>query len=170
MFVKRGHPRLADFTEPTEHHRRTETTMLGIQHLPNPIPTPLGRRATLLALAAVAVGFLAISGSAQAQAQDCAGGYRMVKGEIPVLCQGDLRFAQAPIAHEPLITGSIHRAHVVHQPLVTGSTERVSAVKGRMAMQRTAAPAPAANHDDCVGGMRWIVTPANGDTLPMKCS
>ena len=71
-----------------------------------------GRRGvvTLVALAASAAAFFAVAGTAQAQ--DCVGGYRMLKDQIPVACGEDFgpsAFApSAPVVEEPLYTGSIN--------------------------------------------------------------
>lgn len=130
--------------------------MLGIHDLSRSATEPApGRRTAhaLLALAAAAAAVLAISGTAQAQ--DCAGGYRMIKGEIPVQC--DTGFAQPAFStsramlREPLHTGSIgavHRAVPVEtRPAVTTSSSGL----------------------ECVGGYSYRETPANGWTLPMRC-
>ena len=61
----------------------------------------LAGRAAIFAL--TTVGAFALIGSAQAQ--ECVGGYKMVKGEIPVAC-GDSALT-APLPSEPLYTGSI---------------------------------------------------------------
>jgi hypothetical protein len=126
--------------------------MLGVQKFP--IHATRGRKSslTLLAIAASAAAFFAVAGSAQAQ--ECVGGYRMVKEQIPVPCSGDPT-AFAPVVAapaEPLYTGSINReeprvAQFDNEPAVTTSS----------------------SGQECVGGYSYRETPANGWTLPMRC-
>jgi hypothetical protein len=116
-----------------------------------------GRRGsmTLLALAASAAAVFPVAGAAQAQ--DCVGGYRMLKGEIPVACSesfGRSAFAPTgPAVEEPLYTGSINSeqppsaARIDESPAVTTSS----------------------SGQECVGGYSYRETPANGWTLPMRC-
>ena len=113
-----------------------------------------GTKLTLLALAASAAAFFAVAGTAQAQ--DCVGGWRMIKGEIPVACSehfGRSAFAPAaPVVREPLYTGSINR----EQP---PSVARFDASPAA-----TFSPDPT-----CVGGFSYRETAANGYTLMMRC-
>lgn len=133
--------------------------MLGIHESPNTaaLVAP-GRRGalTLLALAASTAAFFAIAGTAQAQ--DCVGGYRMLKGEIPVACSenfGRSAFAPvAPVVREPLHTGSINR----EQPPSAARAEYSPGVTTSSSGQ------------ECVGGYSYRETPANGWTLPMRCN
>lgn len=110
-----------------------------------------GTKLTLLALAASAAAFFAVAGTAQAQ--DCVGGWRMIKGEIPVACSENFgRSAFAPVVREPLYTGSINR----EQP---PSVARFDASPAT-----TSSPDPT-----CVGGFSYRETAANGYTLMMRC-
>ena len=114
-----------------------------------------GTKLTLLAMAASAAAFFAVAGTAQAQ--DCVGGWRMIKGEIPVACSeefGRSAFAPAPVAQEPLYTGSINR----EQP--------PSAARADISARATMS----SSGQECVGGYSWRETTANGWTLPMRCS
>jgi hypothetical protein len=128
--------------------------MLGVQTFPNYAPRVRKNSLTLLAIAASAAAFFAVT--APAQAQECVGGYRMVKEQIPVPCSGDFgSTAFAPIVGaptEPLHTGSINReepriAQFDSEPAVTTSS----------------------TGQECVGGYSYRETPANGWTLPMRC-
>lgn len=133
--------------------------MLGIHEFPNTAArTAPGRRGvlTLLALAASTAAFFAIAGTAQAQ--DCVGGYRMLKGEIPVACSEDFgRSAFAPVApvvREPLYTGSINREQPPSFARIQSSPTTTMSSSGQ----------------ECVGGYSWRETTANGWTLPMRCN
>ena len=83
--------------------------MLGNQELAKSLHgVALSGRAALLALALTLAGSFAVIGSAQAQ--DCEGGFRMLKGEIPVACEGGFdQSAVAPVVREPAYTGAIAR-------------------------------------------------------------
>ena len=111
---------------------------------------------TLVALAASAAAFFAVAGTAQAQ--DCVGGWRMIKGEIPVACSenfGRSAFAPvAPVLREPLYAGSINR----EQPPSFARFDESPAVTTSSSGQ------------ECVGGYSWRETTANGWTLPMRCN
>jgi hypothetical protein len=139
--------------------------MFGFSELPR-VSAFVPRRAstrTALAVAAVCAAFFAVANSAHAE--DCLGGYRMVKGEIPVICQdtaGSRALFSAGQAEprEPFYTGSINR----QQP----------ADAARPSVSPTAAPAPAGASSNaaaaCDHGMRFVETPNNGATLMIKCS
>jgi len=139
--------------------------MFGFSELPR-VSAFVPRRAstrTALAVAAVCAAFFAVANSAHAE--DCLGGYRMVK-EIPVICQdtaGSRALFSAGQAEprEPLYTGSINR---IEQP----------ADATRPSASPTAAPAPASTSSNaaaaCDHGMRFVETPNNGATLMIKCS
>jgi hypothetical protein len=109
---------------------------------------------TALALAAAVAVFLAV-GSA-ASAQDCVGGYYMLKGQIPVRCGTQAMFS--PAATQPLHTGSITRTEL------PANAARPS--------YSAAAPAAASSNPTatCKNGMRFVDTAANGWTLPIPCS
>jgi hypothetical protein len=129
--------------------------MLGIHQLPKSATelapaTRLTR--TLFALTGAAAAIFAIAGTAQAQ--DCVGGYRMVKGEIPVQCDsgfGASVFAPAAPIGEPLYTGSINSEQPANAARIDNS------------------PATLSSGVECVGGYSYRETPANGWTLPMRC-
>jgi hypothetical protein len=128
--------------------------MLGIQKFSNHATRGRKSSLTLLAVAASAAAFFVVAGTAQAQ--DCVGGYRMLKGEIPVACDdfGRSAFAPAaPVVEEPLYTGSINR----EQPPSAASIDEAPAVTTSSSGQ------------ECVGGYSYRETPANGWTLPMRC-
>ena len=130
--------------------------MLGI-HESHPATTARrGTKLTLLALAASAAAFFAVAGTAQAQ--DCVGGYRMVKGEIPVACSehfgSSALLRSGPVVREPLHTGSINR---VQHP----SAARI---------ERSPTVTTSSSGQNCVGGYSYRETPANGWTLPMRCN
>jgi hypothetical protein len=117
---------------------------------------------TALAVAAASVTFFAVASAAHAE--DCIGSYRMVKGEIPVICQDTFAsrafFSAGQSApREPFYTGSINR----EQP----------ANAARPSVPPTAAPAPASASSNaaaaCDHGMRFVETPNNGATLMIKC-
>jgi hypothetical protein len=133
--------------------------MLGNHQLPNSAPgvAAAGRASsrTVLALTIAAAAFFAAGNVAQAQ--DCVGGFRMIKDEIPIACGAAAEeSAFAPVA--PL-------ADEEDEPATTGS------VSG--AQTPSAAPA-----DDnmspggmkCVGGFHWKAGVENSyTTLPMPC-
>ena len=129
----------------------------GLQILSAALPTRASTR-TALAVAALAAGCFAIAGPAHAQS--CVGGYRMLKDEIPVICQQDhaSRAMLSPAggsATEPFHTGSINRTEMPAN-----------------AARPANSPTTASSNTDatCVNGMRYVATPANGATLMMKCS
>lgn len=134
--------------------------MLGSHELPKSVRgAALGGRAALFALAlTAATGSFAFIGSAQAQ--DCEGGYRMLKGEIPVAC--DTEFDQsaatlpAPAPSEPLHTGSINGLGAGG-----GNADEIPA----------AAPSTHMSGMKCVGGYAYRPT-ANESTItmPMPCN
>jgi hypothetical protein len=121
----------------------------------SPGVAPRRRVATrsLIAMTISAAAFFAVASAAQAQ--DCVGGYRMLKDEIPIACGAaaeESAFAPAaPSPSEPATTGSISRAQATN-----------------------AAPAD----DDmspggvkCVGGYSWRSGVENSyTTLPMPCN
>jgi hypothetical protein len=129
--------------------------MLRIHDISESTPgvAPRGRAATrtALALTIASAAFFAVASAAQAQ--DCVGGYRMLKDEIPIACGAaaeESAFAPvAPLRSEPATTGSIN-------------SER---------------PPSAAPDDDmspggmkCVGGYNWRPGVENSyTTLPMAC-
>jgi len=108
---------------------------------------------TALALAAVSAAFLVAGGAAQAQ--DCVGGYYMLKGEIPVRCEA--RAMISPTQAEPPRMGAINRTEL------PANAARPS--------HSPTAPAAASNNSAavCTNGMRSIATAANGYTLMMPC-
>ena len=63
---------------------------------------------TILALTIAGAALIAAASAANAQ-DDCVGGYRMIKDQVPVRCDaGSTMFEQSAIApEEPLYTGSI---------------------------------------------------------------
>jgi hypothetical protein len=102
---------------------------------------------SLMAIAATAT-FIAIAGDAQAQ--DCAGGFRMIKDEIPIRCEAGV---------ESMALGA--RA-LVSEPLTTGSDAAPAA----------GAPPPGMSPGGmkCVGGYTWRPGAENSyTTLPMAC-
>src|SRR4051812_40388158 len=114
------------------------------------------RRATLpAALAfAAAASFFAVSGSAQAQ--DCLGGYKMLKGEIPVLCQaGPIQSASGavrPGSQAMLNAGSVDRSG---EPLATGLISRTEQpANAARPSNSPAAEAMSNGNAQCVNGMR----------------
>lgn len=129
--------------------------MLGTHDLSKSTPgVALNRRMatrSLLALTIASAAFFAVASAAQAQ--ECVGGFRMIKDEIPIACGAaaeESAFAPAaPLPNEPATTGSISRAQV-----------------------------PSAAPDDdmspggmkCVGGYYWKAGVENSyTTLPMSC-
>jgi hypothetical protein len=99
--------------------------------------------------------FFAVASAAHAQ--DCVGGYRMLKDEIPIAC--DAAFDEsavdqtAPVASEPLTTGSISRA------------------QAPSAAQIDEPPAMSPGGMKCVGGFNWRPGVENSyTTLPMPCN
>jgi len=134
--------------------------MFGVSNLPH-ISAIVPKRAatrTALAVATASAAFLLVP--SVANAQDCVGGYRMLKGEIPVSCQEAgpraLFSAGQPGPREPLHTGSIGR-----------SEQPANAVRPSNSAATAAVPSGAAG---CVNGMRFVETPNNGATLMIKCS
>jgi len=109
---------------------------------------------TALAIAAASAAFF-VFGSA-AQAQDCVGGYYMLKNEIPVRC--DSRAVISPTVSAPLHAGSTSRTELPANAARPSSSP--------------AAPAAASRNSTavCVNGMRFVETAANGYTLPIPCS
>lgn len=139
--------------------------MFGFSELPR-VSTLVPRRAsTRTALAVAAAGAALFAIASAAHAEDCVGGYRMVKGEIPVICQEAagahaMFSAGQPAPREPLYTGSINRTE---QP----------ADASRPAPSPATAPASASSNNSaaaCDHGMRFVETPNNGATLMIKCS
>ena len=132
--------------------------MLGNRELPKSVQgAASGRRAAIFALALAATGLFAAIGSAQAQ--DCEGGYRMLKGEIPVACRGGSdQPAATPTA--PLV-----------EPLHTGSINGPGAAGGNADELPVEAPATHMNGMKCVGGYAYRGT-ANESyiTMPMPCN
>jgi hypothetical protein len=65
---------------------------------------------TILALTIAGAAFAAAASVASAQ-EDCAGGYRMIKDQVPITCGGGPTMFQhsaiVPAQEEPLTTGSI---------------------------------------------------------------
>ena len=132
--------------------------MLGNHQLPDSASgvAEAGRASsrTLLALTIAAAAFFAAGNVAQAQ--DCVGGFRMIKDEIPIACGAaaeESAFAPvAPLAEE-------------EEPATTGSVSRAQA------------PSPAPADDNmspggmkCVGGFHWKAGVENSyTTLPMPC-
>ena len=134
--------------------------MLGTNALPKSI-TSRPRKGTKSVLTFVTgAALFAIAGTAQAQ-EDCVGGYRMIKGEIPVQCDvGSVApsfgvtqpaFQHAPL-EEPLTTGSIGS---VNEPLATVQEPRTMTYGGI---------------DKCVDGYWYRPGVENSfTTLPMRC-
>jgi len=137
--------------------------MFGFSELPK-ISAFAPKRAamrTALAVAAASAALFAVASAAHAE--DCIGGYRMVKGEIPIICQEEgsraLFSVGRPAPREPLYTGSIS----------TGS----SAERPADATRPSSSPATAQSSNsaaNCDHGMRFVETPNTGVTLMMKCS
>jgi hypothetical protein len=101
-------------------------------------------------LAGAASAIFAAAGAANAQ--DCVNGWKMVKDQIPVACSTfgqHTAFGVGTQQNEPLTTGSIRTAE---SPAVAKEQTHTDAVG-----------------NECSGGYRWDVTPANGATLPMRC-
>jgi hypothetical protein len=147
---------LADFQKPTEHQPEGEGPMFGFS-TPATFSRIVPRRAatrTALALAAASAAFLVI-GSA-ANAQDCVGGYYMLKNEIPVRCDTRAMFT-SPTAVAPLHNGTISRTEL------PANAARPS--------YSPAAPAAASTNSTavCQNGMRFVDTAANGYTLMIPC-
>jgi hypothetical protein len=94
-----------------------------------------------------AAAFFAVASAAQAQ--DCVGGYRMLKDEIPIACGAaaeESAFAPtAPPRGEPATTGSIDRVAPPDDNMSPGGMK-------------------------CVGGFHWKSGVENSyTTLPMPC-
>lgn len=110
-------------------------------------------KSTAIVLAAAAATLFVAANSASAQ-ESCVNGYRMLKGEIPVICesgpQQSMLFSSPPMQEEPLYTGSINR------------TETATAAAPEV-VNRTD------NANGCVDGYRWNATTNSGVTLPMAC-
>ena len=146
----------ADFLEADRASISTETAMLGNHDVSefSPGVAPRRRVATrsLIAMTISAAAFLAVANAAQAQ--DCVGGYRMLKDEIPIACGAaaeESAFAPtAPLPSEPATTGSINSAQV---PSAAPADDNMS--PGGM---------------KCVGGYAWRPGVENSyTTLPMSC-
>ena len=128
--------------------------MLGAYELlqPNAV-RPFGKTPMLLAGAAIAA-LLGIAGTAQAQ--DCVGGYRMIKGEVPIACDsGFLTEATQPAPFsEPLTTGSINQAPVTIAPSPGIEPQPAMSYAGKK----------------CVGGYYYRPGVENSyNSLPMRC-
>lgn len=137
---------------------KSEIAMLGTHDLSKAAPGVAlnGRTATrsLLALTIASAAFFAVASAAQAQ--DCVGGYRMLKDEIPIACGAaaeESAFAPvAPLPSEPATTGSINSV----EPPAARVEELPSASPGGM---------------KCVGGYSWRPGVENSyTTLPMPCN
>ncbi len=132
--------------------------MFGFSHIPAASTLLPTRPTTLTALAVAAAAAFCFALAGPAHAGDCNGGYRMLKGEIPIACERGAQAlfsgAQSTVS-EPLTTGSINRS-----PLPAGGAEP------------SLAPAAASSNSEanCVGGMRSIITANNGMSLMLKCS
>ena len=123
---------------------------------PAPFSRIVPRRAatrTALALAIASAAFLTVG--SMAQAQDCVGGYYMLKNEIPVRCDSQAMFS--PTVAVPLHAGSITRTEL------PANAARPS--------YSPATPAAATSNSTavCQHGMRFVDTAANGWTLPIPC-
>jgi hypothetical protein len=110
---------------------------------------------TALALAAASAAFLAVG--SLAQAQNCVGGYYMLKNEIPVRCDTQAMFTPPP-AVAPSRTGAITRTELPANAAQPSSSPT--------------APAAASTNSTavCRNGMRFVETAANGYTLMIPCS
>jgi hypothetical protein len=146
---------LVDSSEPTGRQFEPETAMLGTHDISESTPgvAPRGRAATrtLLAITTAAAAFFAVASAAQAQ--DCVGGFRMIKDEIPIACGAaaeESAFAPAaPLSSGPATTGSISRAQAPSAAAPEGMSP------GGM---------------KCVGGYNWRPGVENSyTTLPMAC-
>jgi hypothetical protein len=116
------------------------------------LPPVTTRRA--LALAAATAAFLVVG--SVAQAQECVGGYYMLKNEIPVRCDSQAMFT-SPTAVAPLRTGTISRTEL-------------PANAARPSSSPTAPAAASTNSTAvCQHGMRFVDTAANGYTLMIPC-
>jgi hypothetical protein len=133
-----------------------ETMMLGNHDVPKSLPGIVsgGRAAVLVFALATATSFFAIG---SAQAQDCEGGFRMLKDEIPVACDGgsgqSATGASALIQSEPLHTGSINAGG--------GNADEIPSSE----------PSTHMSGMKCVGGYAYRGT-ANESyiTMPMPCN
>jgi hypothetical protein len=124
---------------------------------PVPFSRMVPRRAatrTALALAVASAAFLAVG--SMAQAQDCVGGYYMLKNEIPVRCDSQAMFS--PTVAAPLHAGSITRTEL------PANAARPSSSPTEPAAASTNSTAV------CHNGMRFVDTAANGYTLMIPCS
>ena len=63
--------------------------MFGFSELPKVSAFAPKRAATRTALAVAAASAALFAVASAAHAEDCIGGYRMVKGEIPILCTSE---------------------------------------------------------------------------------
>lgn len=127
--------------------------MLGAYQLLQPNAVRASGTTPVLLAGAAIVAILGITGTAQAQ--DCVGGYRMIKGEIPIACDSGLPTASAqPVPlHEPLTTGSIARAPVSAPP-VSFAQQPTMTYAGK----------------ECVGGYYYRPGVENSyNSLPMRC-
>ena len=106
---------------------------------------------SLIGAGTVAAALFAAAGTAQAQSQACMGGYRMIKGEVPILC-------------ERLVPPHASYAQL-REPFHGGSLAPAPANTARNITTKTMT----SEGTSCVGGYTWRATPANGWTLPMQC-
>lgn len=123
--------------------------MLGNREFPKS-GTASGRAAVFVLALTSAFAF-----GGSALAQDCEGGYRMLKGQIPVACEGGFdRPALAPA--EPLHTGSINRSGAGG-----GNADEIPA----------AAPSTHMSGMKCSGGYAYRPTANESHiTMPMPCN
>jgi hypothetical protein len=137
--------------------------MFGFSELPRVSAFAPKRAATRTALAVAAASAALFAVASAAHAEDCIGGYRMVKGEIPVICTGEAPraffSAGQPSPSEPFFTGSINTGSSAEQP---ADASRPSSSPAAAASSNGAAA--------CDHGMRFVETPNNGATLMIKCS
>lgn len=130
--------------------------MLGVDEShKSAVETAPGRQAgtrALLALATAAAALFVIAGSAQAQ--ECVGGYRMIKDEIPIRC--DVGFEQSTVDQSRAL---------LSEPPTTGSIGAPPAVA-----PAEAAPGMSPGGMKCVGGYHWKAGVENSyTTLPLPC-
>ena len=130
----------------------------------------------------LAIGSAALFAVGSASAQECVGGYMMLKDQIPVRCDvgpGPEQIGISPVQplpEEPLYTGSINSlgtgggnadeiptaANSPEEPLYTGSINGLGVGGGNA----DEIPTATAKVDDSC----WIATANSGVTLPRPCN
>ena len=125
---------------------------------------------TILALATTAA---ALFGAASlANAQDCVGGYRWMKDEIPLRCtESSLPSAFAP-RDEPLYTGSIGAStqHVTRSPVLPQEPLTTGSINPPQGVPTQGTSVMVDSREACAPGKYWTMSNPNGPGILVPCT